>query len=105
MTPSLAATYVEMTDDEWRDKFLAPATDRKAFLEKNLSIEELVREAGDQYDDCFLWFLGLSFEDQQQVAQQLKAGLEKVKALRDRNRKRARRMLEKHRAVWWTKQI
>jgi hypothetical protein len=97
MKPALAETYVEPTDAEWNTKFLLPAMERKEFLEteKDLSCEWLVGECEDQLLETFTWFLGLTWEDQQRVAHRLKEGLAKVSALRERNRERAQRMLER----------
>jgi hypothetical protein len=98
MKPSLAETYVEMTDAEWRASFMLPAMERRDRLEnERLTVEQLIEENEDQLLEAFTYFLGLPFEQQLQCAQQFKDGLERVKELRDNNRKRAQRMLERQR--------
>ena len=92
---NVAKTYYETV--EWRTKFLTPAIERRKRLEKEkLTIEELLEEHEDQLAEAFAYFLCLSPEQQQRTAQQFKDGLAKVSALREANRERAQRMLEKH---------
>jgi hypothetical protein len=91
---NIAKTYYETVG--WRTKFLTPAIERRKRLEnEKLSIEELIEESEDQLLEAFAYFLCLSPEQQQRCAQQFKDGLERVRALRERNRERAQRMLER----------
>jgi hypothetical protein len=88
----VAKTYYETV--EWRTKFLTAAEERRKRLEnEKLTIEELLEEHEDQLAEAFAYFLCLSPEQQQRCAQQFKDGLERVMALRERNRERAQRML------------
>jgi hypothetical protein len=98
MKPTLAQTYVEPTEAEWRTRFLFPAMLRKDRLEnEKLAIEELTEEGEDQLLEAFAYFLCLSPEQQQHCARQFKDGLERVKALRENNRERAEQMLKRGR--------
>jgi hypothetical protein len=101
MKRSLAKTYVEPTEAEWRTRFLFPAMLRKDRLEnEKLTIEELIEESETQLLEAFGYFLCLTPEQQEQTARQFKDGLERVKALRENNRERARQMLAKQGARW-----
>jgi hypothetical protein len=92
---NVAKTYYETV--EWRTKFLTPAIERRKRLEnEKLTIEELLEEHEDQLAEAFAYFLCLSPEQQQRTAQQFKDGLARVMALREANRGRARRMIERH---------
>ena len=92
-----AKTYYETV--EWRTKFLTAAEERRQRLEnEKLTIEELLEEHEDQLAEAFAFFLALTQEQQQKYAPQFKDGLERVMALRERNRERAQRMLERHNA-------
>jgi hypothetical protein len=91
---NVAKTYYETV--EWRTKFLTPAIERRKWLEnEKLTIEELIEESEDQMLEAFAYFFCLSPEQQQRTAQQFKDGLERVMALREANRERAQRMLER----------
>jgi hypothetical protein len=92
-----AKTYYETV--EWRTKFVTAAEERRQRLEnEKLTIEELLEEHEDQLAEAFAYFLCLSPEQQQRTTQQFKDGLDRVMALRERNRERAQRMLERHNA-------
>jgi hypothetical protein len=92
--PTLAETYVEPTEAEWRTRFLFPAMLHKDRLEnQKLTIEELIEESEVQLLEAFAYFLCLSPEQQERCARQFKEGLERVKALRENNHKRAEQML------------
>jgi hypothetical protein len=96
MTQSFADTYVEPTDLEWTQRYLFATAKRKDQLdEEGLTVEELVELHNDELLDLFSWYLGQPWELQQRCAKQLADGLAKVRAARDRNKERARKMLAK----------
>jgi hypothetical protein len=96
MTQWLADTYVEPTDLEWTQEYLFASSKRKDQLdEEALTISELIELHNNELLDLFEWYLGQPWELQQKCAKQLKAGLAKVRAARDRNKERARKMLAK----------
>jgi hypothetical protein len=94
MTQWLADTYVEPTDLEWTQEYLFASSKRKDQLdEEALTISELIELHNNELLDLFEWYLGQPWELQQKCANQLKAGLAKVRAARDKER--ARKMLAK----------
>ena len=93
MTQWFADSYVEPTDLEWTQRYLFATAKRKDQLdEEGLTTEELLELRNDELLDLFEWYLGQPWEAQQRCARQLKAGLAKVRAARERNKERAQRM-------------
>jgi hypothetical protein len=98
----LAEAPEEVQAAEWHARFLIPAMSRKDFFDSDmadLDCEDLVRESDEQHDDLFLYFLGLSAERQAEIAPRLKLQLEKIWAMREASRNRARRQLLKQQGV------
>jgi hypothetical protein len=96
MTQWLADTYVEPTDLEWTQEYLFASSKRKDQLdEEGLTTEELLELRNDELFDLFAWYLGQPSEVQQRYARQLAKGLAEARKLRDSNRGRAQRMLDK----------
>jgi hypothetical protein len=96
MTQLFAEAYVEPTDLEWTQRYLFATAKRKDRLdEEGLTTEELLELRNDELFDLFEWYLGQPSEVQQRYARQLAKGLAEARALRDKNREQAQRMLAK----------
>ena len=94
--PMLADNYVETTDFEWdlTHHFLAMRR-LERIKSGELPTSEMLEELEDWFVEAFVYFCGMTWEDQQRRAPKFKETLERLGEMKADLRKRALRYLER----------